>query len=354
MKAKVSKTILLHILTTNDCIFKKMKLFLLHQWLLPAFLLLTNFLKVSFSIKKSLPTCPSYCKCFITLGMRSASCVGQRLSSIDTGVPHKVQILDLSNNSISSLELEGFKVLDLSSCQLDHFENDAFSKLPALLSLYLKNNQLIRLEVSVLKPLEKLQKIDLVGNPWPCDGKTDELEVWLNNNNKIKHDPICEKNKKTDKFERIISLVDKENATNIMSDEELLRLWSLSEKDKDSDLKQSESDCDKNISVSTEHNIIIKFFDKIPSFWSFMIGLEIGIVVGGIIMFIIHKLYEVKEPESPRSLIHSRGRSLLSLQNRTSFIRFRSDGDESTVLWTELETINCPDTPPPAYRDCLD
>ncbi|KAJ4430129.1 hypothetical protein ANN_22339 [Periplaneta americana] len=249
---------------------------------------------------------------------------------------------------------QSLEVLDLSSCQLDHFENDAFSKLPALLSLYLKNNQLIRLEVSVLKPLEKLQKIDLVGNPWPCDGKTDELEVWLNNNNKIKHDPICEKNKKTDKFERIISLVDKENATNIMSDEELLRLWSLSEKDKDSDLKQSESDCDKNISVSTEHNIIIKFFDKIPSFWSFMIGLEIGIVVGGIIMFIIHKLYEVKEPESPRSLIHSRGRSLLSLQNRTSFIRFRSDGDESTVLWTELETINCPDTPPPAYRDCLD
>jgi Leucine-rich repeat (LRR) protein len=59
--------------------------------------------------------CPQYCKCSILLGMRSATCVGQRLPNIETGVPSNVQILDISNNSISTLENEGFKVTFFNS-----------------------------------------------------------------------------------------------------------------------------------------------------------------------------------------------------------------------------------------------
>jgi hypothetical protein len=64
--------------------------------------------------------CPHYCKCFISSGMRAATCIGQRLPNIETGVPNNVQTLDLSSNSISTLERDGFKViLLLTPCVLD-------------------------------------------------------------------------------------------------------------------------------------------------------------------------------------------------------------------------------------------
>jgi hypothetical protein len=52
--------------------------------------------------------------------MRTATCVGQRLPNIETGVPNNVQILDLSSNFISTLERDGFKViLIFTLCVLD-------------------------------------------------------------------------------------------------------------------------------------------------------------------------------------------------------------------------------------------
>lgn len=87
---------------------QKMGLYYLHQWLLSLLLLSTHYF--IFSLSNSKVTCPHFCKCSISLGMRSAACVGQRLHNIETDVPSNVQILDISNNSISSLEKEGFKV----------------------------------------------------------------------------------------------------------------------------------------------------------------------------------------------------------------------------------------------------
>jgi Leucine-rich repeat (LRR) protein len=54
----------------------------------------------------------------MSLGMHRATCVGQRLPNIETGVPSNIQILDLSNNSISTLDYEGFKVIFSDSVYL--------------------------------------------------------------------------------------------------------------------------------------------------------------------------------------------------------------------------------------------
>jgi len=89
--------------------FQEMGLHYLHQWLLSLLVLSTNCFIFSLSTSESI--CPQYCKCTISLGMRSAACSGQRLVNIHTGVPSNVEIFDVSNNFISSLEREGFKVI---------------------------------------------------------------------------------------------------------------------------------------------------------------------------------------------------------------------------------------------------
>lgn len=49
-------------------------------------------------------SCPSLCVCGTWLRLPRASCTGQRLYSVYTGVSSLVQALDLSNNSIAQLE----------------------------------------------------------------------------------------------------------------------------------------------------------------------------------------------------------------------------------------------------------
>lgn len=363
--------------------------------------------------------------------MRTATCIGQRLPNIETDVPSNVQILDLSSNSISTLEKDGFKnlgltslyklqshhnhigtidlhafsgltqlrildlsynhldyilpatfedtpqlrslylqgnrlkiysgpilivpalqILDISSCQLDHFYHDSFMELPALLSLNLSHNQLIKLEVDVLATLQNLQRIDLKKNPWSCDGNNHELETWLKKYH-IQFDPVCKKKpKNNDKFQKIVSAVDYQNNTEVMSDDDLLWLWSLKAKDKDSYMKVNE--CVKNNNSTSKSENIFKIFDKIPSFWSFLMGIEIGIVIGGIGMWLLNRFNRGRTTSHPMPVSRRLNRSLQSLQNRASILRWRSTEEDNTTLWTELDTINCPDTPPPAYRDTFD
>lgn len=54
--------------------------------------------------------CPVYCKCTLVSQLRHAECVSQRLVNIDLNLPKSVQSIDISNNSISSLDDRGFQV----------------------------------------------------------------------------------------------------------------------------------------------------------------------------------------------------------------------------------------------------
>lgn len=189
-------------------------------------------------------------------------------------------------------------------------------------------------------------------NPWSCDGNTHKLEAWLQKYH-IQFDPVCKKkSKNSDKFQKIVSAVGTQNDTEVMSDDDLLRLWSLNAKDKDSYMKENE--CVKNNNSTSNSENIFKIFDKIPSFWSFLMGIEIGIVIGGIGMWLLNRFNRVQTTSRPISVSRRLHRSLQSLQNRASLFRRRSTEEDNTALWTELDTINCPDTPPPPYRDYSD
>jgi hypothetical protein len=139
-----------------------------------------------------------------------------------------------------------------------------------------------------------------------------------------------------------------------MSDDDLLRLWSLEEENKNSHMEENgESECVKRHTFILNSGNIFKIFDRIPSFWSFIMGIEIGIVIGGTGMWLLKRFNCVdKTITHPVSI--SRRRSLQSLHNRASSIfRLRNSGEDSTALWSERDAMNCPDTPPPPYRDCF-
>lgn len=56
--------------------------------------------------------CPRYCTCFVSYGtyMKTVECIGRQLVNVDLAVPQNVEILDVSNNSISVLEDRAFEV----------------------------------------------------------------------------------------------------------------------------------------------------------------------------------------------------------------------------------------------------
>jgi hypothetical protein len=189
-------------------------------------------------------------------------------------------------------------------------------------------------------------------NPWSCDGNARELQAWLNKRH-IQYDEICKvESKDKDKFQKIVSAVDFfQNETEVISDDDLLRLWSLEERNKNLHIEESgESGCvNRNNGILNGGNVF-KIFDSIPSFWSLIVGLQIGIVIGGTGMWLLRR-FNCVNGTNTRPAPVTRRRNFQSLQNRASAIfRPREASEDSTALWSELDTINCPDTPPPPYR----
>lgn len=48
--------------------------------------------------------CPSLCECDEFEDLRRASCINQKIVTIEADIPKEVQILDMSHNQISDLE----------------------------------------------------------------------------------------------------------------------------------------------------------------------------------------------------------------------------------------------------------
>jgi len=132
-----------------------------------------------------------------------------------------------------------------------------------------------------------------------------------------------------------------------------LRLWSLEEGNKNLHIEEiGGSGCVKTNTDILDGGNILKIFDSIPSFWSFVMGLELGIVIGGIGMLLLRRFNCVKETTVMRPAIVTRRRTFQSWQNRASalFSSPRNASEDGTALWSEMDTINCPETPPPPYR----
>ena len=191
-------------------------------------------------------------------------------------------------------------------------------------------------------------------NPWSCDGNADKLEARLNKLN-VQHNPICEKRKlgTGDKFQKIISIVnntDYDNDAEVISDDDLVRIWYQYDEEKMAKMKNDERICKQHDSASSKVGNMFAVFDKIPSFWSLLIGFEVGCVLGGLFMWMLLRLQQTRAATRPRSFPPIF--ALQTFPNRASLIRLRSTGEETTGLCDDEDVPNCPPgTPPPPYRD---
>jgi hypothetical protein len=73
--------------------------------------------------------------------------------------------------------------LDLSTCILLELSPSSLSQLPNLQSLDISNNQLHALSPDILRPLLKLNDINLSKNPWQCNVEFERLVCWTYNIN---------------------------------------------------------------------------------------------------------------------------------------------------------------------------
>ncbi|XP_011505939.1 PREDICTED: uncharacterized protein LOC105368595 [Ceratosolen solmsi marchali] len=137
--------------------------------LLAALLALSARAQTQTQLQRWLAGCPSLCACDTQL---RASCTGRRLYSIHAGVSSAAQALDLSNNSVASLEdrqlsragLTRLKYLNLSMNAISEIGLNAFDDLRNLTVLDLSMNRIDYIAPDTFYYNQKLQILHLAGN----------------------------------------------------------------------------------------------------------------------------------------------------------------------------------------------
>ncbi|KAJ6623910.1 Slit like 3 protein, partial [Pseudolycoriella hygida] len=115
--------------------------------------------------------CPNeWCVCDIYLERNRANCSSQNLLSADIGMSKHVEILDLSNNFLSTLDEHSFsdlkhlQTLNLSNNSIHTIDIDTFSKLKRLEHLILSKNRLESFDNRIIEKLNRLVTLDLSEN----------------------------------------------------------------------------------------------------------------------------------------------------------------------------------------------
>ncbi|KAL2749910.1 toll-like receptor Tollo isoform X1 [Vespula maculifrons] len=366
-------------------------------------------------------SCSVLCDCDIWYTLKRANCSGRRLYSIHTGASNLVQALDLSDNTISSLEnyelseagltnlkylnlsknsishitLEAFsgitelRVLDLSrnylyyllpdifletknlrilklsrnnfniqvpklqcpwlmeldvhSCQISHIPVDTFAGLTHLRSLDLTNNLMIQLDNVVLKPLQFLRKVSLEGNPWSCNGMMYDLENNLRLR-KIEYDLICNKTiKGPKKFEKIMLkplIYSKVRTHSSTSSKEYTKFQEV--------IKCEDNFQNSSTSSTNDLQNIFKNYSKISPYWFLIMGFLLGCASSMAFYYVclLKKFICCCREHDYRDRTTNDDPQRLFLLHSQWHVATEPTLDSS-------QTISCPGTPPPPYRDVI-
>ncbi|XP_037959802.1 uncharacterized protein LOC119689126 [Teleopsis dalmanni] len=114
--------------------------------------------------------CPDYCKCSLYKNRNLANCSGRNLIDPNVEIPTVVQILDLKNNDLTTIDSNCFSnfkhiiQLCLGRNAIYSIDVDAFRKLILLNSIDLSYNRLDALDPNTFKSNFLLYYIDLEGN----------------------------------------------------------------------------------------------------------------------------------------------------------------------------------------------
>ncbi|XP_029976910.1 leucine-rich repeat and immunoglobulin-like domain-containing nogo receptor-interacting protein 1 isoform X2 [Salarias fasciatus] len=112
--------------------------------------------------------CPPSCRC--NAALLEASCSSGQLPSVPDDLPQEAKLLNLTNNTIKTLERRQFHTstqlldLDLSDNLLAILEAEAFLGLQSLLRLRLNHNRLKIIPVGAFAGLANLQLLDISSN----------------------------------------------------------------------------------------------------------------------------------------------------------------------------------------------
>ncbi|XP_067854844.1 leucine-rich repeat and transmembrane domain-containing protein 1 [Heptranchias perlo] len=123
---------------------------------------------LGFLLAHSAIGCPERCLCNITL--KEVSCTGNGLSEIPKGVPPDTEILYLQNNHIHTISNAAFtdmsqlQILDLSNNIISSLSSNTFDGLHNLLNLNLANNSIHYMDNKILHSTQNLKQLDLSFN----------------------------------------------------------------------------------------------------------------------------------------------------------------------------------------------
>ena len=97
-----------------------------------------------------------------------------------------VTVLRLSNNSLTMHDffpllrnMESLQVLDLGHNQIKAINGSSFQRLGGLTSVSLQRNKMKVIPAGLFSDLEKLEEVDISGNPFDCDCGLLPLQEWL-------------------------------------------------------------------------------------------------------------------------------------------------------------------------------
>uniref|UniRef100_A0A3B4ZYF0 Slit homolog 1 protein n=1 Tax=Stegastes partitus TaxID=144197 RepID=A0A3B4ZYF0_9TELE len=126
------------------------------------------------------PQCPSQCTCMDTV----VRCSNKHLQALPRGLPRNVTELYLDGNQFTSVpkELATFKYLqlvDLSNNKISSLSDDSFSNMSQLTTLSLHGNDISELQQGIFSDVASLSHLAIGANPLYCDCRLLWLSDWV-------------------------------------------------------------------------------------------------------------------------------------------------------------------------------
>lgn len=199
-----------------------------------------------------------------------------------------------------------------------------FTRLPNLRKLDLSENYMVAMDVEVLKPLTKLERIELESDYWRCTSEFMSVETWILSR-KIVYRKQCKK--MTSKMmDKMISAIPNDKEVDVTS------IWNI-------------TNVNKNLTKSQEKKKTLTPFQKFdrdfPATQSFILGLEVGLAIGILGTYIwLRSLCKCGKLSCARPVTRRQA------QRRQ---RMAESDMNTNLLWANITNPNL-ETPPPLRR----